>query len=62
MIARNSSFTYKERAVNVQQVGREHGVRYVVEGSVRRSNNRVRITAQLVDASTSIHLWAERFE
>jgi TolB-like protein len=62
VIARNSSFTYKERAVNVQQVGREHGVRYVVEGSVRRSNNRVRITAQLVDTSTSIHLWAERFE
>jgi TolB-like protein len=62
VIARNSSFTYKGRAVNVQQVGRELGVRYVVEGSVRQSTNRVRITAQLVDAATGTHLWAERFE
>jgi TolB-like protein len=62
VIARNSSFTYKGRAVDVKQVGRELGVRYVLEGSVRRSANRVRITGQLVDATTAAHLWAERFE
>ncbi len=62
VIARNSSFAYKGRIVNEQQVGRELGVRYVVEGSVRQSNKRVRITAQLVDARTGTHLWAERFE
>ena len=61
MIARNSSFTYKGRAVDVKQVARELGVRYVVEGSVRRSGNRVRVTAQLVDAETGNHIWAERY-
>jgi TolB-like protein/Tfp pilus assembly protein PilF len=62
VIARNSSFTYKGKTVDEKQVGRELGVRYVVEGSVRRSENRIRITGQLVDAATGIHLWAERFE
>jgi TolB-like protein len=62
VIARNSSFTYKGRAVDVKQVGRELGVRYVLEGSVRKAANRVRITGQLVDATTGAHLWAERFE
>jgi TolB-like protein len=62
VIARNSSFTYKGRAVDVKQVGRELGVRYVLEGGVRKAANRVRITAQLIDASTGAHLWADRFE
>src|SRR5262249_50596290 len=62
VIARNSTFTYKGRSVDVKQVGRELGVRYVLEGSVRKSVNRVRITAQLVDASTGAHLWANRFD
>lgn len=62
VIARNSSFTYKGRAVDVKQVGRELGVRYVLEGSVRRAARRVRITGQLIDAKTGGHLWAERFE
>jgi TolB-like protein len=62
VIARNSSFTYKGRAVDVKQVGRELGVRYVLEGSVRESANRVRITGQLIDATTGGHLWADRFE
>jgi TolB-like protein len=62
VIARNSSFTYKGRAVDVKQIGRELGVRYVLEGSVRRSAGRVRITGQLIDATTGAHLWAERFE
>src|SRR5262249_15302519 len=62
VIARNSSFTYKGRAVDVKQVGRELGVRYVLEGSVRKAGNRVRITGQLIDASTGAHLWADRFE
>jgi TolB-like protein/Flp pilus assembly protein TadD len=62
VVARNSSFTYKGRAVNVQQVGRELGVRYVLEGSVRKVANRVRITGQLVDATTGVHLWAEHFD
>jgi TolB-like protein len=62
VIARNSSFTYKGRAVDVKQVGRELGVRYVLEGSVRRAAKRVRITGQLIDATTGAHLWAERFE
>jgi TolB-like protein len=62
VIARNSSFTYKGRAVDVKQVGRELGVRYVLEGSVRKSANRVRITGQLVDATTGAHLWADRFD
>jgi TolB-like protein/Tfp pilus assembly protein PilF len=62
VIARNSSFTYKGRAVDVKQVGRELGVRYVLEGGVRKAANRVRITAQLIDASTGAHLWADRFD
>ncbi len=60
--ARNSSFQYKGRAVDVKQVGRELGVRYVVEGSVRRSGNQVRITAQLIDSETGGHVWAERYD
>ena len=62
VIARNSSFTYKGRAVDVKQVGRELGVRYVLEGSVRKAADRVRIAGQLVDASTGAHLWADRFD
>ena len=62
VIARNSSFTYKGRAVDIKQVARELGVRYVLEGSVRRSSNRIRITAQLIDAETGSHLWAERYD
>ena len=62
VIARNSSFTYKGRTVDVKQVGRELGVRYVLEGSVRKSANRVRITGQLIDAATGVHLSAERFD
>ena len=62
VIARNSSFTYKGQAVDVKQVGRELGVRYVLEGSVRKGGNRVRITAQLIDAETGTHLWADRFD
>jgi adenylate cyclase len=62
VIARNSSFTYKGQAVHVKQVGRELGVRYVLEGSVRKSGQRVRITAQLIDAQSGTHLWADRFD
>lgn len=62
VIARNSSFTYKGRAVDVKLVGRELGVRYVLEGSVRKAANRVRITGQLVDTATGVHLWASRFD
>src|SRR5262245_45438471 len=62
VIARNSSFTYKGRAVDVKQVGRELGVLYVLEGSVRRAGNRIRISAQLLDATTGAHLWADRFD
>lgn len=62
VIARNSSFTYKGRPVDVRLVGRELGVRYVLEGSVRRSEERLRITAQLVEAETGVHLWADRFD
>ena len=62
VIARNSTFTYKGRAVDVKQVGRELGVRYVLEGSVRRAANKVRITGQLIDARTAAHLWADRFD
>ncbi len=62
VIARNSSFTYKGRAVDVKQVGRDLGVRYVLEGSVRKIAGSVRITAQLIDASTGAHLWADRFD
>jgi adenylate cyclase len=62
VIARNTSFTYKGSAVDVKQVGRELGVRYVLEGSVRRGGNRLRITAQLVEAETGNHVWAERYD
>jgi TolB-like protein/class 3 adenylate cyclase len=62
VIARNSSSTYKGRSVGVKQVGRELGVRYVLEGSVRKGGNRVRITAQLIEADTGAHLWADRFD
>jgi adenylate cyclase len=62
VIARNSSFTYKGQAVDVKQVGRELGVRYVLEGSVRKAAGRVRITAQLIDARSGTHLWADRFD
>jgi len=61
VIARNSSFTYKGRTVDVKQVGRELGVRYVLEGSVRKSGSRIRIAGQLIDATTGAHLWADRF-
>ena len=62
VVARNSSFTYKGRSVDVKQVGRELGVRYVLEGSVRKAGTRLRITAQLIDASAAIHIWADRFD
>jgi adenylate cyclase len=62
VIARNSSFTYKGQAIDVKQVGRELGVRYVLEGSVRKAGQRVRITAQLIDALSGSHLWADRFD
>jgi adenylate cyclase len=62
IIARNSSFTYRGRAVDVKQVARELGVRYVLEGSVRKAGNRVRITGQLIDTATGAHIWADRFD
>jgi adenylate cyclase len=62
VIARNSSFTYKGKAVNVKQVGRELGVRYVLEGSVRKASGKVRVAGQLIDAVTGAHIWADRFE
>lgn len=62
VIARNSAFTYKGRAVNVEDVGRELGVRYVVEGSVRKDSERIRVTAQLIDATTDFHVWSERYD
>lgn len=62
VIARNSSFVYKGRAVDVKQVGRELGVRYVLEGSVRKAADRVRVTCQLIDAATGAHVWAERYD
>jgi TolB-like protein len=62
VIARNSSFIYKGSSVDVKQLGRELGVRYVLEGSVRKASNRVRITGQLIDAATGLHLWADRFD
>src|SRR5438105_7655191 len=62
VIARNSSFTYKGQTVDMKRVGRELGVRYVLEGSVRKGGNRVRITAQLIDAETGTHLWVDRFD
>ena len=62
VIARNSTFTYKGQAIDVKQVGRELGVRYILEGSVRKAGGRVRITAQLIDATSGVHLWADRFD
>src|ERR1041384_4084020 len=62
VIARNSCFTYKGRAVDIKQVGRELGVRYVLEGSLRKSGSRVRVTAQLIEAATGNHVWAERYD
>ncbi|WP_284735855.1 adenylate/guanylate cyclase domain-containing protein [Dongia deserti] len=62
VVARNSTFTYKGRPVSITQVGRELGVRYVMEGSVRKVDNRVRITAQLIDAATNAHVWADRYD
>jgi adenylate cyclase len=62
VISRNSAFTYKDKVVNAKQIGRELSVRYLLEGSVRRSGNRVRVNAQLIDAETDVHVWAERFD
>src|SRR5262249_37679745 len=62
VIARNSSFSYKGKMPDVRQVGRELGVRYVLEGSIRKSSNRIRVTGQLVDALTGNHIWAERYD
>src|SRR5258708_13024026 len=62
VIARNSAFTYKGKAVKVQDVGREMGVRYVLEGSVQKAAQRVRITVQLIDATTGYHLWSEQYD
>ena len=62
VIARNSSFSYKGKSVDVRQIGRELGVRYVLEGSVRRGSSRLRFTAQLIDATSGIHIWADRFD
>src|ERR1700733_7361585 len=62
VIARNSSFTYKGKAVDIRQVGRELGVRYVLEGGVRKAGLRLRITAQLIEAETGAHLWADRLD
>jgi adenylate cyclase len=62
VIARNSSFAYKGRSIKVQEIGRDLGVRFVLEGSIRKAGNRVRITAQLIDADSGGHLWAERFD
>jgi TolB-like protein len=62
VISRNTAFTYRDKAVDTKQIGRELGVRYVLEGSVRRSGNQIRVNAQLIDAETDTHLWAERFD
>src|SRR5262249_41037680 len=62
VVAASSSFTYKREAVDVRRIGRELGVRYLLEGSVRKAGSRVRITAQLIDAATGAHLWADRFD
>ena len=62
VIARNSSFAYKGKSPDLRQVGRELGVRYVLEGSLRKAGNRVRITGQLIDTTTSAHIWADRFD
>ena len=62
VIARNTAFTYKGKAINVQEVGKELGVRYVLEGSVQKANDQVRIVAQLIDATTGGHLWSQRYD
>jgi TolB-like protein len=62
VISRNTAFTYRKKPIDTKQIGRELGVRYVLEGSVRRSGSRVRVSAQLIDAATDAHLWAERFD
>ena len=62
VISRNTAFTYQGKQVDTKQIGRELGVRYVLEGSVRRAGNQVRVNAQLIDAATDAHLWAERFD
>ena len=62
VISRNTAFTYKNKPADTKQISRELGVRYVLEGSVRRSGNQVRVNAQLIDAETDAHLWAERFD
>src|SRR5260370_16060486 len=62
VIARNSSFTFKGKPVDIKQVARDLGVRYVLEGSVRKSGNRIRITGQLIDAASGAHLWADRYD
>ena len=62
MIARNTAFTYKGKNLDAKEIGKELGVRYVLEGSVQRDQNRVRVNAQLIDAETGKHLWADRFD
>src|SRR6202022_370808 len=62
VISRNTAFTYRNKPIDTKRIGRELGVRYVLEGSVRRSGGQVRVTAQLIDAETDAHLWAERFD
>jgi TolB-like protein len=62
VISRNTAFTYRSKQIDTKQIGRELGVRYVLEGSVQRSGNQVRVTAQLIDAEADAHLWAERFD
>jgi adenylate cyclase len=62
VIARNSSFTFKGKAVDIKEVGRRLGVRYVLEGAVRKASGKVRITGQLIEAATGAHIWADRFE
>ena len=62
VIARNTAFTYKGKSVDAKEIGKQLGVRYVLEGSVQREQNRVRVNAQLIDAESGAHLWAERFE
>jgi adenylate cyclase len=62
VIARNTAFTYKGKPINIQEVGKELGVRYVLEGSVQKAAEQVRIVAQLIDATTNVHLWSERYD
>src|SRR5262249_42633166 len=62
VISRNTAFTYRNKPIDTKQIGRELGVRYVLEGSVRRSGSQTRVSAQLIDAATDAHLWAERFD